>query len=86
MAYTTCCVLVNLDIFLKIGLFGCSNSIIGFYDIILVYLKSMEDVWIFSDYPEGRLFIGNLADVHGSLWHKTSYIKEVYSEKQRYTC
>ena len=44
-----------LDIYSKYGLFGCFNSIIGSYDILLINLNFVEDVWILIDYSNVML-------------------------------
>ena len=41
---------VNMDIFLKFGLFGHFNSMGGPVDILLIFLILMGELWLLSDY------------------------------------
>ena len=39
----------------KYGLFGCFNSMGGFIDLLLKYLKFMGDMYVLGDYLNAKL-------------------------------
>ena len=42
-------------------------------------------LYIKSTIMGGGLFIRNLDDVHGRLWNKAPYMREIHKEKEMYT-
>ena len=78
------------DIFLKSGLLGCLHSIIGFYNILVIYLNSMEDVWNLVDNLNVMLLHCNKIDKHicfawCQIYRNKCLIMKIHSKQLLYT-